>query len=100
MVPGIVPVELVVARTDTQAVLVTDLRAYPTGLEFSLTGRPRPDRSGPPRAAPPTGPPGPGVQPARPPAAGPVRPTPRRSAHRPASPPHPQQSVAGAPLRR
>jgi hypothetical protein len=39
MVPGIVPVELVVARTDTQAVLVTDLRAYPTGLAFTLTGR-------------------------------------------------------------
>ena len=52
MVPGIVPVELVVARTDTQAVLVTDLRAYPTGLEFNLTGRPRPDRPGPPRFEP------------------------------------------------
>jgi hypothetical protein len=52
MIPGIVPVELVVARTDTQAVLVTDLRAYPTGLAFTLTGRPRPDRSGPPRADP------------------------------------------------
>ena len=48
MVPGIVPVELVVARTDTQAVLVTGLRAYPTRLEFAVTGRPRPDRSGPP----------------------------------------------------
>jgi hypothetical protein len=45
MVPGIVPVELVVARTDTHAVLVTDMRAYPTGLEFTLTGRPQPDRS-------------------------------------------------------
>jgi hypothetical protein len=52
MVPGIVPVELVVARTDTQAVLVTDLRAYPTGLAFTLTGRPRPDGSGVPRADP------------------------------------------------
>jgi hypothetical protein len=47
MVPGIVPVELVVARTDTYAVLVTDLRAYPTGLDFTLTGRPRPGRSDP-----------------------------------------------------
>jgi hypothetical protein len=43
MVPGIVPVELLLARTDTDAVLVTDLRAYPTGLEFALTVRPRPD---------------------------------------------------------
>jgi len=43
MVPGIVPVELLLARTDTHAILVTDLRAYPTGLEFALTGRPRPD---------------------------------------------------------
>src|SRR5215211_6974083 len=49
MVPGIVPVELVVARTDTYAVLVTHLRAYPTGLAFTLTGQPRPDRSDPPR---------------------------------------------------
>ena len=49
MVPGIVPVELVVARTDTHAVLVTHLRAYPTGLAFTLTGQPRPDRSDPPR---------------------------------------------------
>jgi hypothetical protein len=44
MVPGIVPVELLLARTDTHAVLVTDLRAYPTGLEFALTGRPHPDQ--------------------------------------------------------
>jgi hypothetical protein len=44
MVPGIVPVELLLARTDTDAVLVTDLRAYPTGLEFVLTVRPRPGR--------------------------------------------------------
>jgi hypothetical protein len=43
VVPGIVPVELLLAHTDTHAILVTDLRAYPTGLEFALTGRPRPD---------------------------------------------------------
>ena len=44
MIPGIVPVELLLARTDTDAVLVTDLRAYPTGLEFALTARPHPDQ--------------------------------------------------------
>jgi hypothetical protein len=44
MVPGIVPVELLLARTDTDAVLVADLRAYPTGLEFVLTARPHPDQ--------------------------------------------------------
>lgn len=42
IVPGIVPVELLVAHTDTHAVLVTDLRAYPTGLDLVLTVRPRP----------------------------------------------------------
>jgi hypothetical protein len=42
MVPGIIPVELLVAHTVTHAVLVTDLRAYPTGLEFVLTVTPRP----------------------------------------------------------
>jgi hypothetical protein len=42
MVPGIVPVELLLAHTDTHAVLVTGLRAYPTGLDFVLTVRPRP----------------------------------------------------------
>jgi len=47
MVPGVVPVALLVARTGTHAVLVTDLRAYPTGLEFTLTGRPRPGQSDP-----------------------------------------------------
>jgi hypothetical protein len=47
MVPGIVPVELLLAHTDTHAILVTDLRAYPSGLEFALTGRPRPDRPRP-----------------------------------------------------
>src|SRR4029450_4050947 len=39
MSPGIVPVELLLARTDTDAVLVTHLRAYPTGLEFLLHAR-------------------------------------------------------------
>ncbi len=52
MIPGIVPVELLLARTDTDAVLVTDLRAYPTGLEFALTGRPRPDLPRPRRPDP------------------------------------------------
>jgi len=49
MVPGIVPVELLLARTDTHAVLATDLRAYPTGLEFALTARPHPDQLQQPR---------------------------------------------------
>jgi hypothetical protein len=44
MIPGIVPVELLLARTDTDAVLATHLRAYPTGLEFILTARPHPDQ--------------------------------------------------------
>jgi hypothetical protein len=44
MIPGIVPVELVLVRTDTDVVLVTDLHAYPTGLEFTLTARPHPDQ--------------------------------------------------------
>jgi hypothetical protein len=44
IIPGIVPVELLLARTDTDAVLVTHLRAYPTGLEFILTARPHPDQ--------------------------------------------------------
>jgi hypothetical protein len=42
MVPGIVPVELLLAHTDTDAVLVTGLRAYPTGVDFVLTARLRP----------------------------------------------------------
>jgi hypothetical protein len=42
MVPGIVPVELLLARTDIRAILATALRAYPTGLHFVLTVRPRP----------------------------------------------------------
>jgi hypothetical protein len=46
IVPGIVPVELLLARTDTDAVLVTGLRAYPTGLDFVLTVRSRPGQPG------------------------------------------------------
>ena len=49
MVPGAVPVALLVARTDTHAVLVSDLRTYPTGLEFTLTARPHPDQLQQPR---------------------------------------------------
>jgi hypothetical protein len=45
----VVPVALLVARTDTHAVLITDLRAYPTGLEFALTARPHPDQLQQPR---------------------------------------------------
>ena len=44
MVPGVVPIELLLGRTDTDAVLVTHLRACPTGLEFVLTARPHPDQ--------------------------------------------------------
>jgi hypothetical protein len=42
--PGIVPVELLLARTDTRAVLVSGLHAYPTGVDFVLTVRPHPDQ--------------------------------------------------------
>jgi hypothetical protein len=52
MVPGIVPVDLLLARTDTHAVLVSDLRAYPTGLEFALTARPHRDQLQQPRQNP------------------------------------------------
>jgi hypothetical protein len=48
-IPGIVPVELLLARTDTDAVLVTDLRVYPTGVEFALNVRPRPGHTIPGR---------------------------------------------------
>jgi hypothetical protein len=41
-VPGIVPVELLLARSDTHAVLVTHLHAYPTGVDFILSVRPHP----------------------------------------------------------
>jgi hypothetical protein len=42
MVPGVVPVELLLARNDTHAVLVTHVHAFPTGVDFILTVRPRP----------------------------------------------------------
>jgi hypothetical protein len=44
MVPGAVAVALLVARTDTYAVLVDGLLAYPTGLDFDLVVRRRPGR--------------------------------------------------------
>jgi hypothetical protein len=44
MVPGVVPVELLVARTDDDAVLVGNLLAYPTGFDFDLAVRRRPGR--------------------------------------------------------
>jgi hypothetical protein len=43
-VPGVVPVELLVARTDTYAVLVGGLLVYPTGFDFDLAVRRRPGR--------------------------------------------------------
>jgi hypothetical protein len=47
--PGVVPVALVVARTDTHAVLVDNLLVYPTGFDFDLAvwrrpGHPPQDR--------------------------------------------------------
>jgi hypothetical protein len=42
MVPGVVPVELLVARTDTRAVLVDNLLVYPTGFDFDLSVRRHP----------------------------------------------------------
>jgi hypothetical protein len=44
MVPGAVAVTLLVARTDTHAVLVDGLLAYPTGFDFDLVVRRRPGR--------------------------------------------------------
>jgi hypothetical protein len=44
MVPGVVPVELLLARTDTYAVLVENLLVYPTGFDFDLVVRRRPGR--------------------------------------------------------
>jgi hypothetical protein len=44
MVPGVVPVALLVARTDTHAVLVDGLLVYPTGFDFDLAVRRRPGR--------------------------------------------------------
>lgn len=41
MVPGVVPAALLVARTDTHAVLVDNLLVYPTGFDFDLVVRRR-----------------------------------------------------------
>ena len=35
--PGVVAVELLLARTDTAAIAVTGIRAFPTGFEFTLS---------------------------------------------------------------
>jgi hypothetical protein len=48
-VPGIVPVELLLARSDTHAVLVSHLHAYPTGVDFVLTVRRHPGQPDPRR---------------------------------------------------
>jgi hypothetical protein len=42
MVPGVVPVALLVARTDTHAVLIDGLLVYPTGFDFDLAVRRHP----------------------------------------------------------
>jgi hypothetical protein len=49
VVPGIVPAEFLLARAGDHAVLVTDLLAYPTGLQFTLATRLRPGRPRTPR---------------------------------------------------
>jgi hypothetical protein len=36
IVPGVVPLELIVARTDDMAVVLTEVRAFPTGFETRL----------------------------------------------------------------
>jgi hypothetical protein len=42
MIPGVVPVALLVARTATHAVLVDSLLVYPTGFDFDLAVRRHP----------------------------------------------------------
>jgi hypothetical protein len=42
MVPGVVPVALLVARTDTHAVLIDGLLVYSTGFDFDLAVRRHP----------------------------------------------------------
>jgi hypothetical protein len=42
MVPSVVPVALLVARTDTHAVLIDGLLVYPTGFDFDLAVRRHP----------------------------------------------------------
>jgi hypothetical protein len=39
VLPGVVPAELIVARTDQTVVAITGLRAYPTGIGFTLSLR-------------------------------------------------------------
>jgi hypothetical protein len=41
MVPGVVPVALLVARTDTHAVLIGGLLVHPTGFDLDLAVRRR-----------------------------------------------------------
>jgi hypothetical protein len=43
VLPGVVPVELLMLRTNDRAVLFTDLLAYPTGFAFTLSVRLRHD---------------------------------------------------------
>jgi hypothetical protein len=42
MIPGVVPVALLVARTDSHAVLIDNLLVYPTGFDFDLAVRRHP----------------------------------------------------------
>jgi hypothetical protein len=42
MIPAVLPVALLLARTDTHAVLVDGLLVYPTGFDFDLAIRRRP----------------------------------------------------------
>jgi hypothetical protein len=46
MVPGIVPVELILARTPQRAIGLTGIRAYPTGFACTLHLRLREDIPG------------------------------------------------------
>ena len=41
VLPGVVPVELLIARTDETAVALTGIRAYPTGFGFTVSLRMR-----------------------------------------------------------
>ncbi len=41
VLPGVVPVELILGRSDSTVVLLTGIRAFPTGLEMSLGVRVR-----------------------------------------------------------
>ena len=79
LVPGIVPVELILARTPQRAIGLSGIRAYPTGFDFDLAVRRHPGqprrhggtcgrtssawRSASPTAAAPTTAPAPGPTP-------------------------------------